>query len=265
MYPKRDKNIKLPRMPTKNLQTMEELQKSLYKILGMVGHDISTPITVMDQYFGLLRDGLLGPVDPKQKQALDVMQNHSDRLKKIMADLERITSWDVLLQSARRNFRDFDLWECVEEVVAELQGLYESKQMSVEWNTPRKTVMVNGHRDSIKSVITHLLVNAYKFTPPGTKVVIAIQENVDTVNVCVEDNGKGIKPETLPHIFDSFYVGTDCIEFAQNIPKHISSRLGLGLAIAKNIIESHSGKIWAESEWEKFARFHFVLPKKRGG
>ncbi len=246
-----------------NQKTVDEMQKGLYKILGMVGHDISTPITVMDQYFGLFRDGLLGPVDPKQQQALEVMQNHSDRLKKIMADVEHITSWEAIWKAAQRVTIKFDIRECVQEVMRDVQGLYDSKKIVLDCKVPAASVMLEAHRDSIRAVMTHLLVNAYKFTPPGTCVSVQIEEHAKTVNVKVEDKGRGMNAETLSHAFDSFYVGTDNVEFSQSIPKHVSSRLGLGLAIAKKIIESHDGKIWAESEWEKFARFQFTLPKNR--
>ena len=235
----------------------------MYKILGMVGHDISTPITVIDQYFGLLREGILGQLDPRQSQALYVLQNHSDRLKKIMTDLERVTSWEKIWDQAKKSVEKLDIQDCAQEAIAELEGLFQSKQQKISWARASGPIMVIGHKDSIRAIFIHLLINAFKFTPCGTHVELRIEDGANEVKVTVQDNGRGMKPETMQHVFDSFYVCADNLDVAQTAPKHVSSRLGLGLAVCKQIVESHHGKIWAESEWEKYARFCFALPKKR--
>ena len=247
-----------------NAMADRDTKEGLYKILGMVGHDISTPITVIDQYFGLLRDGVLGPIEPRQQQAFEVLQKHSDRLKKIMADLERVTSWEKIWDHAKKSVEAMDIQDCAQEAFAELDILFGSKQQKVSWIRKTKAVTVTGHRDSLRAVFAHLLVNAFKFTPCGACITVGIEDGKKEVKVTVEDNGRGMKPETLQHVFDSFYVGADNQDLARDVPKHVSSRLGLGLAICRQIVESHGGKIGVESELGKFARFWFVLPKQKG-
>ena len=110
---------------------------------------------------------------------------------------------------------------------------------------------VEGDRDRLMQVIANLLGNALKFTPPGGSIVIACVERASSIEVSVSDTGPGIATTHLPHVFDRFY---------QSDRKR--GGVGLGLAIAKGIIDAHGGSIGVESEPGRGARFYFELPAR---
>jgi two-component system sensor histidine kinase VicK len=104
-------------------------------------------------------------------------------------------------------------------------------------------------------VITNILSNAVKYTPEGGEITIEGKEESDSVIISIQDTGPGIKKEALGRIFDKFYRGDDTVSRRK-------TGSGLGLSIAKGIVEAHGGKIWVESEDGKGSRFSFSLPKE---
>ncbi|MGQ0834369.1 MAG: sensor histidine kinase [Gammaproteobacteria bacterium] len=117
---------------------------------------------------------------------------------------------------------------------------------------PDVPVMV-GDRDRLGQVLSNLVSNALKFTPPQGRVSVRARLHHDNIHVSVQDTGPGVHPDSLPHIFDRFW----------QADRTSSAGAGLGLQIAKGIVEAHRGSIWAESELGRGTTFHFTVPVRR--
>lgn len=122
-----------------------------------------------------------------------------------------------------------------------------------EVNIPRDLALVQADKHKISQVMDNLVGNAVKFSPVGGKIMVAAEQVDGEMKISVADNGMGIPKKDLPHIFDRFYR-------ADNASTRTAAGMGLGLAIAKYVVESHGGKIWAESEVGKGSTFCFTLP-----
>ena len=258
-------NIRLKNELKTVMEKLQDIDKMRANFITVIGYQVATPITVMDQYFRLLKEGLLGPTDPKQREALEVLQRHSERLKCVVHDLERVLSWDVISKKMKASIEEFDLREIADSLLVDIQPLYNVKQQRFSWQRPPHPVKLTANKLAVREVISHLLINAYKFTPEGTEILLVMQDETDRVTVKIEDRGIGLSPEVLQQVFESFYVGNENLAFAQTAPFYLSRSLGLGLYLSKKIVEGHGGKIWAESEVGKFCRFSFFLPKPQPG
>lgn len=144
----------------------------------------------------------------------------------------------------------------IPEVVEEtLDTIPIPEGIQVKVNFPEKFPHIDGDSDRIEQVLTNILSNAVKYTPAGGEITIEGKEETASVIISIRDTGPGIKKEELGKIFEKFYRGDN------NIARKKSGS-GLGLSIAKGIVEAHGGKIWVESEEGKGSRFSFSLPKE---
>ncbi len=254
-----------------NMKLRADLKSAQEKLRGMdklrtkfvtaLGYQIATPVTVIDQCCHLLNDVLGAASAGRQKEIVEVVRRHSERLKYIVRDLERMLSWDIISKRLKEAMVDFDMRDCVQETLEEINPLLQSKSQQVAWEKPENPVHLTAHRAALREVLANMLVNAYKFTPEGTKITVRLREDEAGVHVMVEDNGIGLSQEIRDHIFECFFVGDENLAFAQNSPRYLSRSLGLGLHLSRRIVQEHGGKMWVESELGKFARFCFTLPK----
>jgi signal transduction histidine kinase len=124
----------------------------------------------------------------------------------------------------------------------------------VRMSSPFDLPLIRGDAERIKRVIINLLDNALKYSPAGEEVIIGTHERVHDIVICIKDSGPGVKEEERERIFEKFYRGTDKIT-------ERTRGSGMGLAIAKGIVEAHHGTIWVESEPGKGSTFCFSLSK----
>jgi signal transduction histidine kinase len=148
-----------------------------------------------------------------------------------------------------------NIYHTISETIKQLQQLIENKNINVDLISEKNIVKAYYDEDRITQVLNNLLSNAIKFCPnQDGNIAISIKESETTIEVSVEDNGKGIDENDFEAIFDKFYQSSN-----QNIRKPVGS--GLGLAICKKIIEHHRGKIWAENTKNSGGRITFTIPK----
>lgn len=229
-------------------QTLERLEKlfdTQRRFLADVSHELRTPLTVIKGEVGLMR--LTNELD---EESLRNIEKEVDRLTRLVGDL-------LLLAQAESGQLPLDL-KPVEmdtillEVMQQMQVLASGKiNLRLE---EIDQVIVNGDRDRLKQVILNLVSNAINYTPPGGEVRVWLSKQDGRACLKVEDTGPGIQPDDLPYIFDRFYRGDPSRKRTEN------SGFGLGLSIAKWIVDRHGGQIEVESQVGKGTRFTVWLP-----
>ena len=237
---------------TEMARQLSELDKLKAEFVSVASHELKTPINVLLGYLQLLDEGIYGPVDPRQAEVhrtLIVQANTLSRLVKQLLDISRFeagggrlelraTNLDEMLSELERSFHVLAVQREIEFRIERAEGLPDE----VFWDA-----------DRIDEVVGNLLSNAFKFTPHGGTVSLALEPDGRSVIMRVQDTGAGIPPVQLPRIFEKFYQ-------ADNQGAARAGGTGLGLAIAKEIVEAHGGSISCESRLGVGTTFTIRLP-----
>lgn len=211
------------------LRQVDEAKSSLVSI---VSHELRTPLTSQQLLLGLLISSL-GPIlPPSQKRWLETAKRDSDRLYHTIDNLLSLSRMES--GRAQFRFRAMSPGEVVASAAEPLRQLFVDKNIHLAVEDVANLPPVNADPDYILSALTNLLSNALKFTPAGGRVTVLAQETDKTVTFSIRDTGPGIPAECRPRIFEKFFRVPD--------PSGPPGA-GLGLSIAKNIIEAHSGQI----------------------
>jgi len=227
------------------LQQMDQVRA---EFLNTATHELRIPVTIVHGYCSLLVEMGTENLTDQQREFLEAAYESSEKLVDLvnnMLDLSRFQAGKMGLDIAPG-----DLRETVQQVCSELVTIADKEGLTLHYNDlPPKRADYDEH--NIQRVLTNLLGNAIKFTPGGGEVRVSFGDAPDGVRVTVEDTGKGIPSQVLPDLFE---------EFAQVGMDDARRGTGLGLAICKKIVESHGGRIWAESTPGVGSRFSFTLP-----
>jgi signal transduction histidine kinase len=214
-------------------------------MLADVSHELRTPITVIQGNVEGILDGLY----PADEAHLKSIIEETQLLSRLVDDLRTL----ALAESGalRLKREPTNLTELIHDAVSGLEALAKEKDINVE-------MLLDGEEDTnidpqrVREVLTNLLSNALRYTPTGGEINVRLTEAgagaERSVTISVEDNGPGIEPADLLHVFERFYKSSD------------SGGMGLGLSIAKYLVEAHGGKIWAESEVGKGTKISFSIP-----
>lgn len=221
--------------------------------ISTASHELRTPLTVINSYLEMFEDGMLGELDKKQSEKLAVIRSQTDHMIRLVEDM-----LDTLrLESRKFKVQKYPLKvemiakSAVEEL-NKLAGLKEhTLSLKVNGNLPE----IGGDEQRIKQVFNNLLTNAVKYTPNKGRIEVELKEERKYILVSISDTGIGILEEEQEKIFGKFYTA------GRKSLMRESERMGLGLTIAKGIVEAHGGSIWVESEGEgKGSTFYFTLP-----
>jgi signal transduction histidine kinase len=227
------------------------------QFLSNIAHDLRTPLTAIITHAEILRDGLLGEMNYRQRDSVGTIITGGRQLLDMIAEIllyAKGSSEPLTIDS-----RPFELQEIVESVNALNQSLVERKQLVLECSVPADIPPVDVDRDKIMHVLMNLLGNAFEFTPAGGKVWLNARmhdengEPSEFVLVEVGDTGRGIAPDHHELIFREFAQ----VDASASRGHHGT---GLGLTIARRYVELHGGRIWVESELGRGSRFFFTLP-----
>lgn len=217
--------------------------------LNTAVHELRTPLTIVSGYCSLLAETDQSRLTEDQRNYIEETAAATDRMSDLinnLLDLSRLQSGKIALDVQPR-----DLVVTVKEFLRDFESLLQSNQLRLQARLPQ-TCMALFDDDRIYRVLVNLFGNAVKFTPLGGEIRIALTERGNFIHFSIEDTGKGIPPESLPHIFKEFYqVGR----------RDSRTGSGLGLYICRKIIESHQGEIWVESRVGLGSLFTFSLPK----
>ncbi len=245
-------------------EKVNEANQAKSEFVSMVSHELKTPMTSLRGYTDLLLSGMTGELTEQQHNFLEIMAANIRRMSQQIQDLtdiSRIETGQLHIELAPTSFVNV-----VNETMQTVKGLCDEKEIRVHLDLPEELPLVMADRGRLVQVLTNLLSNACKYSPPNSDVTLkfmtrmVVQEDSDEmvpmVYCCVKDNGYGISPEDLEKLFTKFFRSND-----PNIRQ--AKGTGLGLSITKGIIELHGGEIWVESELGAGTAFQFTVPQAR--
>ncbi|MEX5216275.1 MAG: ATP-binding protein [Nitrospira sp.] len=239
----------------KQLQQLDDIKS---EFLAHVSHELRTPMASIQEGTHLLLDGIPGPLTQDQRTTLRIMADSSRRLMHLISTILDLSKMEAGMMEYR--FTPTDLKKVAEVSVNKIRLLADAKhvQLLVEAPSERHWVKADGAR--IEQVLDNVLSNGLKFSPEGAVVKLCMTPNIQEglLYVSVSDAGPGIPAQELPHIFDRFYQG-------RTKAKRAAVGSGLGLALAKRVVEAHGGRIWVESEVGKGTTIRFCLLLTRPG
>lgn len=215
------------------------------QVLGYVAHDLGTPLNTILLHLHTLSHG--DGLPPRARLAVDGIARAAHRMRRLVTDLVDVARADAGPSSVER--APVDVGALVREAVDALRPQAASASVTLSC-APSDAAHALGDRDRLLRVLDNLVGNAIKFSPPGGEVVVRTLAAGDDVITVVEDAGAGIAPSDLAHVFDRFW------QARASDPRGS----GLGLTIARGIVEAHGGRIWVESDVGRGARFCFSLP-----
>jgi len=238
-------------------ERLKELDRMKSEFLSTAAHELRTPLTSILGFSEILLKRKVGK--KRQDTFLKTINKEAEGLADIINDL-----LDVSGIESGRGFKMKKAPIELKEVILENVDLFKSQtdKHTFKMNISPDLSKIEADKDRIGQVIENLLSNALKFSPQGGEITVSVEEANDGVKTIVTDKGMGISKKDLPHVFEKFYR-------AERVSRLAIGGTGLGLAIAKYIVESHGGRIWAESKLGKGSTFSFTLPtrtsKRRGG
>lgn len=239
------------RQATERLQELDQLKS---EFVSRVSHELRSPLTVMRTNLSVLLEGLVGPVTPGQVELLGSCQDSIDRLSRLIEnvlDLSRIESGNVCSNRAA-----VDPFEVVQAVVNYLQAVARERRIELRAERDDGTAgTIWADSDQMHQVLLNLVDNALKFTPPGGTVRVSVESHGDATRFAVHDTGTGVPAQVRDRIFDRFVQGPH--------PEGTRRRgVGLGLSIARSLVELHGGSLEVSSEEGRGATFAFVIPRE---
>lgn len=233
-------------------EKLKELDKMKSAFVSSVSHELRTPLTAIGGLADNMLDGITGQLTPEQVAYLADIRASAERLGRLIAnvlDVAVIEAGGIELKP-----QDVSLNAVIDEVTRGLRTVAQEKRIEVEIKSSDGKVTAWADRDKIAQVLTNLIGNALKFTPAGGKITVAVECNsAGWPVISIADTGPGVSPEEKHRIFDEFYQITRPGEKKTH-------GVGLGLAIAKKLVEMHGGQIWVASELGKGSIFYFSLP-----
>jgi PAS domain S-box-containing protein len=230
-----------------------KVDKMKSDFVSMVSHELNTPVTVIKGYAQLMSGRVIGEVNEKQQDILETIIEKSDHLSRLiieLLDLLKIETGQYTPELTTAN-----LTKMLEEFFVAQSSYLDTPRMSLVLELPKRPVILDVDLPKIRTVFTHLLSNANKFTIGEGTVTISCEEFEDHYRFAVADTGIGIPEVEYERIFERLY------QVDSTLTRHYGGT-GLGLAVTRAIIERHHGRIWVESELGEGSRFIFTLPKR---
>ncbi len=256
----------------KTYQKLELLDRNKSDFIKIASHEIKTPITVAAGYAQMLTaDPSLAP------RTIELAKGVTDGMKRLeeivgtMLDVARLDSNEMNLV-----FRDIELQPLLLGVQASLEQQITQRKIAFSVQNMERMPRINADSDALQKALAHIVINAIKYTPDGGKIAITARapglrsgkSHLGTIRLSCADTGVGIDPKEQDLIFDKFYQTGKVMQHSSGKTKFKGGGPGLGLAVARGIIEAHGGQIWAESpgydeETYPGSVFHIILPAQK--
>lgn len=267
------------------IKISEKIMKSSYEklkevdmlkstFIAMISHELRTPLTSIKGFVAFLLKGVGGKIEEQQREYLEIIRSNSDRLLSLineLLDFSKIESGTFSVDKKNTHIKDV-----IESTVKDISSVAQLKKIRVTVQQDTAVPVISADPMRLSQVFINILNNSIKFSAEDTEIKINLgkmheeelqipdyanavcEKGEEYIRISIKDGGPGIEKENLKRVFERFYQ-------VKNI-KNRGYGIGLGLAISKNIVEAHSGAIWAESDGPgKGAVFYILLPLKAAG
>ncbi|MGA9640669.1 MAG: HAMP domain-containing sensor histidine kinase [Terriglobales bacterium] len=256
------------------LEQLRDRFRKTTNALASAAHDLKTPLAIMNGYIELLQSQKLGPLNERQQEIMGDMSSNGQRLQHLIQDF--LTYAVLETGELRMQFAEGDMNACLSEVCRIWSNRFQERGLALYFLANDKVTPFPFDGPKVQRVISNLLENACKYTPEGGTVWIHAEPHMwerralakspgkserrrqavtapNAMKVSVSDTGPGIRPEFHQEIFDEFF----------RLPGNEATEgMGLGLAIARRLLQAMGGKIWVESELGAGSKFSFIVPLK---
>jgi len=228
-----------------NLEAVERLRKNM---VADIAHELRTPLTNLRGYL----EGLSDSVIPPSRETFQMLEQEVLRLVHLVEDLQQLARADAA--KAFLDCEELSLHELLDQIMTLYQPNFQEKGIDVQWQIDPGSDLVTADRDKLLQAIRNLADNAWKYTPRGGSVTIAVQSTPDGIRTIFSNSGALIADKDIPYLFERFFR-------ADRSRSRDAGGAGIGLAIVKELIEAHGGTVGAESD-ESGTRVWFHLPCK---
>jgi signal transduction histidine kinase len=238
------------------LEEVQKISRTKSEFISAVSHELRTPLTSIKGYASLLMTGKIGDIPPEVKDRLEKINKHSDNLVKLINELLDIAR----IESGRTemNFAEIKVGKLVDNIRDLLTPQMKEKEIQFVAEIPPELPPILVDNSHFERVLINLIGNAIKFTPQNGTITVKAERDKESILFAVSDTGIGIKEDDLKRLFDEFYRVEN--EINQSV-----KGTGLGLALAKKIVEAHKGQIWVTSKVGQGTIFHFTVPIEQTG
>jgi signal transduction histidine kinase/DNA-binding response OmpR family regulator/streptogramin lyase len=242
-------DLKLEHLELMKMQEMEHVKSNFF---ANISHEFRTPLTlILSPLKDMYHDNFKGDF----KSQYQVMIRNAERLLRLinqLLDLSKLDSGHMKLEATH-----LDVVHFLKPIFSSFDIYAKRKHIQYKFQHPDEQIIIDADPDKLEKVITNLLSNAFKFTESGA-ITMSVSKTGDEVQICVSDTGMGIAQEYISYIFDHFY------QVAHHVYPEDQEGTGIGLALAKELVELHKGKIVVESEAGKGTVFNVILPAEIG-
>lgn len=235
--------------------TREKLVEQMKtEFVSLAAHQLRTPLSAIKWTLRMILDGDLGKTTEEQRDFLEKTYSSNERMIDLINDLLNVTRIEEGRYLYGLTFFQFE--ELLEEIMNNYKSEIKRKDINFEIEKPEKKMpMIRADMEKIELAVSNLLDNAVRYTPSGGKIKIVLSHDKEKINFSIKDSGIGVPGDQQKRLFTKFFRGANAIRIE-------TEGSGLGLFIAKNVVEAHGGKIGFESEENKGSTFHFDLPIK---
>ena len=217
---------------------LEQVESMRRQLIGDVTHELRTPLTSIKGYMEGLVDGVL----PSTPETFNQIHREADRLSRLVDDLQELSR--VEAKAYPLDIRSMTVSNLVQTTVKRLSPQATAKRITLHSNLAADLPPLQADEDRITQVLVNLVANAIQYTSEGGDVTISAARENDEVRIAVKDTGIGIPPEHISNLFTRFY------RVDKSRSRQAGGGSGIGLTIARHLVEAHGGRIWAESQGE---------------
>jgi signal transduction histidine kinase len=238
-----------------SLDELRELDQMKSEFIDIASHELRTPLTTLKLYLEMIAREKYGKLSPQLGERIRVMQEGVNRLEEIIN--QTLVASRLIKDKLELEEKEVSIQDVVAAIVNQFHPLWKKKRQNILMDVTPDLPLIRGDEKALSAAVANLVDNAIRYSPENSEIYITFLKHPAEVECVITDQGCGIPPEYAEKIFEEFYIVPSKTEYARQ-----DGRTGLGLFIARGIIERHSGRIWMESVPGKGSTFHFVLPKK---
>jgi signal transduction histidine kinase len=235
-----------------DITALKQIDRMRSQLLGTAAHDLKNPLNAIRLGADLLHDAQL--TEP-QRKALTMMQRATDSMTNLITGLLETIRVE---STANIGLEPVQINDLIRHSIEDLRILAEKRRQTIDYTPPAESLLIMGDPSRLTSVMSNLLSNAIKFTPNGGHIRVEARWDDEEVVVSVSDNGPGIPADEVARVFEHLFRGR--VAFQE--PSNPVEGTGLGLALAKTVIEQHGGRIWVTSVEGEGSTFYFSLPRE---